>query len=136
MAAKEDAGERYNIQVVVGDEIRWVELETCKLLHDNKVIFTIIINNITRRKKNEQQILDLNQSLEQKVLEWIQSGAEEFFQMLYRLDISEKKIKEVLHHEDIAKQIAQLIYERQIQKYNSRLVNKTSAEEKDKDLLW
>jgi len=29
-----------------------------------------------------------------------------------------------------------LIYERQIQKYNSRLVNKTSAEEKDKDLLW
>ena len=56
--------------------------------------------------------------------------------MLYRLDISEKKIKEVLHHEDIAKQIAKLIYERQIQKYNSRLVNKTSAEEKDKDLLW
>jgi fatty acid-binding protein DegV len=74
--------------------------------------------------------------LEQKVVEWIQSGAEEFFQMLYRLDISEKKIKEVLYHEDIAKQIAKLIYERQIQKYNSRLVNKTNAEEKDKDLLW
>jgi len=69
LAAKEDAGERYNIQVFVGEELRWVELETCKLLHDNKVIFTIIINNITRRKKNEQQILDLNQSLEQKVLE-------------------------------------------------------------------
>ncbi len=74
--------------------------------------------------------------LEQKVVEWIQSGAEEFFQMLYRLDISEKKIKEVLQHEDIAKQIAKLIYERQIQKYNSRLENKASAEEKDKDLLW
>lgn len=74
--------------------------------------------------------------LEQKVIEWIQSGAEEFFQMLYRLDISEKKIKEVLHYEDIAKQIARLIYERQIQKYNSRLKNKTNAEEKDKDLLW
>ena len=51
------------------------------------------------------------------------------------IQVSEKKIKEVLHHEDIAKQIAKLIYERQIQKYNSRLVNKTSAEEKDKDLL-
>ena len=74
--------------------------------------------------------------LEQKVVEWIQSGAEEFFQMLYRLDISEKKIKEVLHHEDIAKQIAKLIYERQIQKYNSRLHNKTTTEEQDKELLW
>ena len=56
--------------------------------------------------------------------------------MLYRLDISEKKIKEVLHNEDIAKRIAQLIYERQIQKYNSRINNKTTTEEKDKDLLW
>ena len=82
---------------------------------------------------DEEKLLKV---LELKVIEWIQSGAEEFFQMLYRLDISEKKIKEVLHHEDIAKQIARLIYERQIQKYNSRLVNKARAEEKDKDLLW
>ena len=82
---------------------------------------------------DEEMLLKI---LEQKVIEWIQSGAEEFFQMLYRLDISEKKIKEVLHNEDIAKRIAQLIYERQIQKYNSRINNKTTTEEKDKDLLW
>ena len=82
---------------------------------------------------DEEMLLKI---LEQKVIEWIQSGAEEFFQMLYRLDISEKKIKEVLHNEDIAKRIAQLIYERKIQKYNSRINNKTTTEEKDKDLLW
>ena len=82
---------------------------------------------------DEEMLLKI---LEQKVIEWIQSGAEEFFQMLYRLDISEKKIKEVLHNEDIAKRIAQLIYERLIQKYNSRLNNKPTTEEKDKDLLW
>lgn len=82
---------------------------------------------------DEEKLLLL---LEQKVIAWIQSGAEEFFQMLYRLDISEKKIKEVLHNEDIAKRIAQLIYERQIQKYNSRLNNKTTTEEQDKELLW
>lgn len=82
---------------------------------------------------DEEMLLKI---LEQKVIEWIQYGAEEFFQMLYRLDISEKKIKEVLHHEDIAKQIAQLIYDRQIQKYTSRLQNKTTIEEQDKELLW
>ena len=81
---------------------------------------------------DEEKLLLL---LEQKVIAWIQSGAEEFFQMLYRLDISEKKIKEVLHHEDIAKQIARLIYERQIQKYNSRLKNKTSVHNIWEDLL-
>ncbi len=69
LAAKEEKGEHHEIQILVGNEIRWIDLATCKILHNGALLFTIIINDITRRKSDEQEILDLNQSLEQKVLE-------------------------------------------------------------------
>jgi chemotaxis regulatin CheY-phosphate phosphatase CheZ len=69
LAAKEASGERHTCAVLVDGETKWIELETCKLQHHDSIIFTVIIYNITRRKNAELEILDLNQSLEQKVLE-------------------------------------------------------------------
>jgi len=69
LAAKEETGERHEAQILVSNAFRWLSLATCKILHDGELVFIIIINDITTRKNNEQQILDLNQSLEQKVFE-------------------------------------------------------------------
>jgi hypothetical protein len=68
LAAKEELGDHHEIQILVGNDVRWIELATKKILHGDNLFFTVIINDITRRKNDEQKILDLNQSLEQKVL--------------------------------------------------------------------
>ena len=69
LAAKEELGDHHEIQILVNEKVRWIELATTKILHGENIFFTVIINDITRRKNDEQKILDLNQSLEQKVLD-------------------------------------------------------------------
>jgi len=69
LAAKEESGVHHEEQVVVGDEACWLQLATNKILHNDKLVFTVLISDITHRKNAEKEILDLNQSLEQKVLE-------------------------------------------------------------------
>lgn len=60
---------------------------------------------------------------------------EHFFSLLYRLDISEKSLMQVMHSEvDVPKKIATLILERQIQKIISR--NQFPTEKPDDDLAW
>lgn len=60
---------------------------------------------------------------------------EHFFSLLYRLDISEAALKQVMHAEvDVPKKIATLIVERQIQKVIAR--NHFSQQKPDDDLAW
>lgn len=63
------------------------------------------------------------------IMEWLEYRTEELFSKLYRLDIPEKDIKAALKKEDFAKEIAALIYERQIQKFLSRKNNPSSTPE-------
>lgn len=66
------------------------------------------------------------------MLEW---QTEQLFSMLYRLDISEKKLKEVMQSAaDVPLAIATLIYERQIEKIEAR-ANKANFDA-DVDLAW
>lgn len=69
LAALTQQGERYNTVILANSEERWIELETYKVLHDGKIIFTLVINDITRRKRQEKEIKALNESLEHKVQE-------------------------------------------------------------------
>ena len=63
-------------------------------------------------------------------------GPEAFFRLMYRLDISEKKLMSVIQTKDVAEKIARLIYDRQLQKIRSRLLYKRNDTVEDSDLKW
>jgi aspartate/glutamate racemase len=66
----------------------------------------------------------------------IDRGGETFFQLMYRLDIPEKKLKEVMHEADVAERVARLIYNRQLQKIITRRELSRKEESPDPDLQW
>src|SRR5689334_14535498 len=66
----------------------------------------------------------LLQMLAQKITEILQQGPEAFFQLMYRLDISEKRLNEVIGSENAAEKIARLVYDRQLGKIQSRHANR------------
>lgn len=75
-------------------------------------------------------------ALTDKVRYMMQYQLEELFSKLYRLDIFERKIKEVMAEGgDIAQKIADLIIDRQLEKYISKQENPPSTPE-DEDLAW
>jgi len=82
---------------------------------------------------SEEQILA---QLAKRVVTLLERGAETFFQLMYRLDISEKKLNAVLNEQDVAQRIARLIYDRQMQKIQSRHANRKSSEPYDPELSW
>ena len=86
-------------------------------------------------KVSEQEILQL---LEKRVSVLIERNVEEFFQLMYRLDISERKLADVLRSEDAISGIAKLIYDRQLEKIQSRLQHKAGNRgvEEDEELTW
>ncbi len=60
---------------------------------------------------------------------------EQLFSLLYRLDISERKLKQAMEQEtDIVAKIALLIYERQVEKSASRKAHKSTPP--DPDIAW
>ena len=77
------------------------------------------------------------EQLKLKISEMLQGNAEIFFQTLYRLDISEQKTNAaLLDNEHAIDCLAQLIYERQLQKAISRVENKPKEMPDDVDLKW
>ena len=84
---------------------------------------------------SEEAIL---KKLEERVIIFLERGADAFYQLMYRLDISEKKLNAIVANgENVALNIARLIYARQLQKIKSRLENKTPKPiEDDPDLKW
>ena len=81
----------------------------------------------------EEEIL---QQLAERIAQLAEKGQESFFQLMYRLDISEKKLRGTMHQPDVAMQIARLIYDRQLQKIRSREYYKTHPLNEDPDLKW
>lgn len=67
LAALKNAGESFETEVSAKDEKHWIELETFKVVHNETIVFAVIIKNITRRKRNEREIKRLNEELEQMV---------------------------------------------------------------------
>ena len=82
---------------------------------------------------SEETILKM---LTDRVVVLMDKGSESFFQLMYRLDISEKKLHGVLHEADVAAQIARLIYDRQLQKISSRQQYKMPKTNTEPDLEW
>jgi aspartate/glutamate racemase len=82
---------------------------------------------------SEEALLQL---LANRIVMILEQGAETFFQLMYRLDISEKKLNAVLGDDNVPQKIARLVYDRQLQKIQSRLNNKMTAPEEDSELKW
>jgi hypothetical protein len=82
---------------------------------------------------SEEAILQL---LAERIVTILERGSETFFQLMYRLDISEKKLNIVLQQDDVPAKIARLIYDRQLQKIQSRHEHRVNRESKDEDLKW
>ncbi len=82
---------------------------------------------------SEETILRL---LAERIVVILERGAETFFQLMYRLDISEKKLNAVLQEDDVPLKIARLIYDRQLQKIKSRHENRMKTSSDDPELKW
>lgn len=84
---------------------------------------------------SEEEILHL---LEQRVSYLIEHNPEEFFQLMYRIDIPESQLADVLTHADAIKDIARVIYDRQLEKVRSRMKYRSYFENtgKDDELKW
>lgn len=81
---------------------------------------------------SEEEILQL---LADAIAAIAQKGPEAFFQLMYRLDIPEKKLYSSLQDKDVAQKVARLVYARQLQKVESRKRHSTPKPEDD-DLAW
>lgn len=83
---------------------------------------------------SEQEIL---RALEIRIGQLLERNPEEFFQMLYMIDIPEQKLQAVLKEEDPLASLARLVYNRQLQKVKSRLYYRTvTPKDVDDDLKW
>ena len=75
--------------------------------------------------------------LELRISRLIERQPEQFFQLMYRLDVPENEVSHALNHPDTAiKRVAELVYERQLQKIRSRQQHRPSANPEDDELSW
>jgi hypothetical protein len=82
---------------------------------------------------SEEEILQL---LAEKITVVIAKGPEVFFQLMYRLDIPERKLNIILHDDDAPIKIAKLVFDRQMQKAESRSRNTSKNTNEDPELKW
>lgn len=96
----------------------------------------IIAQGFELKEPNYLSRAALQEALTLRVDWMLQYQTEELFSKLYRLDIFEYKIKEVLAQElDVAYKIAGLIIDRQLEKEMAKKNNPIQKPE-DQDLIW
>ncbi len=64
-----------------------------------------------------------------------EKGPDAFFQLMYRLDIPEKLLLKAMADKETAREIAKLVYNRQLQKIRSREYYKNKPDT-DEDIVW
>src|SRR5947208_92244 len=74
-------------------------------------------------------------ALAQRVTQLLGKDPEAFFQLMYRLDISERKLHDALQENDASAAVAGLIWERQWEKLVQRSRNKPPKAD-DPELQW
>lgn len=86
----------------------------------------------TENLVSKQQILA---ALSSRISQLLAGNPDQLFSLLYRLDISEKRIKTAMKSDDdVAPHLAALVYERQLEKTASR--KRFKQEKPDDDLSW
>lgn len=67
LAAHQQQNGNYEVLTTIADQSCWLMFATYKLQHEGNIVFSVIIADITERKKNEEEIRELNENLEQRV---------------------------------------------------------------------
>lgn len=78
---------------------------------------------------------DLLAALARKVEYMLHYNNGVFFQLLYKMDVLEPKLRVAMQQVDVPMSIAKLILERQLEKLASRKANPAKPAEED-DLVW
>lgn len=82
---------------------------------------------------SEEALLEM---LTEKIAAIISLGPDPFYRLMYRLDISEKKIAELKGGADVSRKVAELVLKRQLEKIKSRLEHREKNKDIDPDLQW
>jgi len=76
------------------------------------------------------------EALEWRISQLLKQNSSKFFQLMYRLDVSEKRLSRALaDRENGVKNVAVLVFDRQIQKIHSRRRFPPKSSE-DEELSW
>lgn len=78
----------------------------------------------------------LLEQLSDKIAAIISQGPDPFYRLMYRLDISEKKIRELQGGTDVSRKVAVLVLKRQLEKVKSRAAHREEKKDVDPDLQW
>ena len=81
----------------------------------------------------EEEVISL---LAMRIGQIIERTPEAFFQLMYRLDISEQKLNNIMSGMISTEEIAKMVYNRQLERVKSRLKYKQDNQSEDKDLQW
>ncbi len=108
-------------------------------MQDKNGTTEILLQQLETVNEKDAVTSDLLQRLSEHINDLVNSDFEKLVQLLYRLDIDEKKLKKVLQENpghNAAEMIAGMIIERQLQKIRSRRQFNQSKDEIDEDEKW
>jgi len=99
--------------------------------NETQEVFNIISNNFGLQKADVLTIDDVKLILSARIRELLDKDVEKLLQIIYRIDISQKKIDGIFENsskDEIAMQIALAVIERQLLKVQTRNLYKTGGD--------
>jgi hypothetical protein len=99
----------------------------------------ILLQELGAIKEKDAITNNLRQKLSEHINDLVNSDFEKLVQLLYRLDIDEKKLKKVLQDnpgQNAGEMISELIIERQLQKIKSRQQFSQQKDDIDENEKW
>ena len=98
---------------------------------DTKEVYSIISLNFELQKADVLTIDDVKRILGARIRELLDKNVERLVSIIYRIDLSQKKIDEIFKNEskdEIALQIADAVIERQLLKVQTRKLYKNKGD--------
>lgn len=87
--------------------------------------FSIDKNNLPAKKDYAEELKIIKEFLSKRITELMTKNQERFFNTLYRIDVDESKVTQVLNNSsNVSDDLADLIIERQLQRLKTQMLYK------------